>query len=268
MSVLDKIVKDTRKRIESERRRNILKELDNFIKYYELDEYIEEYGKLKLSKRIKKVKETRNPIITEIKPSSPSKGNIRKIKEGDIENIARDMVEGGCCGISILTEPKYFNGSYKNLIIARKFEVPILFKDFVVDFYQIDIAKTIGANIVLLMVSVLGEDIGEFLDYAHENDLECLVETHDEDEIDIALDNNAKIVGINNRDLKTLNIDLKTTERLSPLIPNNIIKISESGVYTRDDLMYVLKYTNCALIGSSIMESGCIKDKVEELTKK
>ena len=178
------------------------------------------------------------------------------------------MVEGGCCGISILTEPKYFNGSYRNLIMARKFEVPILFKDFVVDFYQIDIAKTIGANIVLLMVSVLGENVGEFLDYAKDMDLECLVETHSEEEIDIALDSNAKIIGINNRDLKTLNIDLKTTEKLAPLIPNNKVKISESGVYTRKDLLYVLKYTDCALIGSSIMESGNVKEKVEELAGK
>ncbi|XRO75787.1 indole-3-glycerol phosphate synthase TrpC [Methanocaldococcus sp. 28A] len=266
MKVLDEIVNNRKKLIEIEKRKDIIKELRDFIDKLNID--MEKKKKLKLSKAIKKSKETKNPIITEIKPSSPSKGNIREINLEDIKNIAKEMVEGGATALSILTEPKYFNGSYKNLIIARNENVPILMKDFIVDFYQIDIASEIGANAVLLIVSTLGEDIGEFLDYAKENDLECLVETHSENEIEIALDAGAKIIGINNRDLKTLKIDLSTTEKLAPLIPKNKIKVGESGIYTKEQLNYVLKYTDAALIGSSIMESENIKDKVMELVKK
>ncbi|CAB3289576.1 Indole-3-glycerol phosphate synthase [Methanocaldococcus lauensis] len=266
MDVLKKIVADRKKMIELEKRKNIIQDLRSFIENKDID--IEKKKKLKLSKSIKKVKEIKNPIITEIKPSSPSKGNIKKITLEDVENIAKEMIDGGCCGISILTEPKYFDGSYYNLIVVRKFDIPILMKDFVVDFYQIDIASEIGANAILLMVSVLGEDIGEFLDYAKENDLECLVETHNEEEIDIALDSGAKIIGINNRDLKTLKIDLSTTEKLAPLIPNNKIKVGESGIYNKEDLNYILKFVDSALIGSSIMESENIKEKVNELAKK
>ncbi|AIJ05832.1 Indole-3-glycerol-phosphate synthase [Methanocaldococcus bathoardescens] len=263
MKVLDEIVTNRKKLIEIEKRKDILKDLRNFIDELNID--IEKKKKLKLSKAIKKAKETKNPIITEIKPSSPSKGNIRKINLEDVKNIAKEMMEGGATALSILTEPKYFNGSYKNLIVARDVDIPILMKDFIIDFYQIDIASEIGANAVLLIVSTLGEDIGEFLDYAKENDLECLVETHSEDEIDIALDAGAKIIGINNRDLKTLKIDLSTTEKLAPLIPKNKIKVGESGIYTKEQLNYILKFTDAALIGSSIMESESIKDKVREL---
>jgi len=98
--------------------------------------------------------------------------------------------------------------------------------------------------------------------------LECLVETHSEDEIDIALDAGAKIIGINNRDLKTLKIDLSTTEKLAPLIPKNKIKVGESGIYTKEQLNYVLKFTDAALIGSSIMESENIREKVREFVIK
>ena len=132
----------------------------------------------------------------------------------------------------------------------------------------IEVAKEIGANAVLLIVSTLKEDVGEFLDYAKDNDLECLVEVHNEDEVEIALDAGAKIVGINNRDLKTLKIDLSTTERLAPLIPKSKLKVGESGIYTKEQLNYILKFTDAALIGSSIMESKNIKEKVMELAMK
>jgi indole-3-glycerol phosphate synthase len=266
MGVLEEIVANRKKLIEIEKRKNIIKDLRDFIDELNID--MEKKKKLKLSKEIKKAKETKNPIITEIKPSSPSKGDIRKIEFKDVKNIAKEMVEGGATALSILTEPKYFNGSYKNLIVARDVDIPILMKDFVVDFYQIDIASEIGANAVLLIISALGEDVGDFLDYAKENDLECLVEVHNEDEIDIALDAGAKIIGINNRDLKTLKIDLSTTEKLSHLIPKNKLKVGESGIYTKEQLNYILKFTDAALIGSSIMESESIKDKIKEFVIK
>ncbi|ADC69917.1 Indole-3-glycerol-phosphate synthase [Methanocaldococcus sp. FS406-22] len=266
MKVLDEIVKNRKKLIEIEKRKDIIKNLRSLIDELNID--VEKKKKLKLSKAIKKAKEIKNPIITEIKPSSPSKGNIREMNLEDVKNIAKEMVEGGATALSILTEPKYFNGSYHNLIVAREVNIPILMKDFIVDFYQIDIASEIGANAVLLIVSALKEDVGEFLDYAKENNLECLVETHDKDEIEIALDAGAKIIGINNRDLKTLKIDLSTTERLAPLIPKSKLKVGESGIYTKEQLNYILKFTDAALIGSSIMESENIKEKVMELVER
>jgi len=266
MGVLEEIVKNRKKLVEVEKRRDIIKELSNLINQLDID--IDNKKKLKLSKAIKTAKNIKNPIITEIKPASPSKGNIREIKLEDVKNIAKEMVEGGATALSILTEPKYFNGRYENLIAAREVDVPILMKDFIVDFYQIDIASEIGANAVLLIVSTLKEDVGEFLDYAKDNDLECLVEVHNEDEVEIALDAGAKIVGINNRDLKTLKIDLSTTERLAPLIPKSKLKVGESGIYTKEQLNYILKFTDAALIGSSIMESKNIKEKVMELAMK
>jgi len=266
MKVLDEIVANRKKIVEMEKRKDVIKNLRGFIDELNID--VEKKKKLKLSKSIKKAKEIKNPIITEIKPSSPSKGNIREINLEDVKNIAKEMVEGGATALSILTEPKYFNGSYHNLIVAREVNIPILMKDFIVDFYQIDIASEIGANAVLLIVSALKEDVGEFLDYAKDNDLECLVEVHNEDEVEIALDAGAKIVGINNRDLKTLKIDLSTTERLSPLIPKSKLKVGESGIYTKEQLNYILKFTDAALIGSSIMESKSIKEKVMELAMK
>ncbi|NPA62786.1 MAG: indole-3-glycerol-phosphate synthase [Methanococci archaeon] len=266
MSVLDKIVENRKRIVEIEKRNNMIRILKDFIDELDLD--LKEKRKLKLSKEIKHAKEYKNPLITEIKPSSPSKGNIREISLKDVEKISNEMVEGGATALSVLTEPKYFKGSYKNLIVARKVNVPILMKDFIVDFYQIDIAREIGANAVLLIVSTLKDRLGEFLDYAKENDLECLVEIHSEEELDTALEAGAKIIGINNRNLKTLKIDLSTTEKLSPLIPKNKLKIGESGVYTKDQLNYILRFTDAVLIGSSIMESEDIKNKVKELSAK
>ncbi len=259
MSKLKEILLKRRLQLKNEKKINIIEKLKNYIEYD-----IDKKRKFKLSKAIKYAKD-RNPIITEIKPASPSKGKIKEINEKNILDIAKAMIEGGCIGISILTEPNYFNGSYKNLILVRRFDIPILMKDFIIDKYQIDIANEIGANAILLIVKALGDDLGKFLDYADDYKLECLVETHNEKEIDIALNFGAKIIGINNRDLDTLKIDLSTTERLSSLIPKNKIKISESGIYKRNELKYVLECCDAALIGSSIMESNNIMEKVKTL---
>ncbi|WP_423792768.1 indole-3-glycerol phosphate synthase TrpC [Methanocaldococcus indicus] len=254
--ILREIVLKRKLSLENEKKENILKKLIDLV-----DENIEKKRKLRLSKFIKYCKY--NPIIAEIKPASPSKGNIRNIN--DVGEIAREIERGGAIGLSVLTEKDYFNGSYENLILARKaVSIPILMKDFIIDKYQLDIAHTIGANAVLLIVRVLKDELGKFLDYADDLGLECLVETHSEDEIDLALDFGAKIIGINNRDLSTLKIDLSTTEKLSQLIPKNKIKIGESGIYTKEDLKYILKFTDAALIGSSIMESENIEEKVKE----
>ncbi|WP_330216791.1 indole-3-glycerol-phosphate synthase [Methanocaldococcus villosus] len=235
----------------------------------ELKKYIEDERKrFKLSKAIKLNKNYLNPIIAEIKPSSPSKGKIKEINENNIKDIAKELIEGNATALSVLTEPKYFNGSYKNIILLRDINIPILMKDFVIDKYQIEIANEIGADAVLLIVSALGEELYKFLDYVDDYNLEALVEVSNEEEIDLAVDAGAKIIGINNRDLRTLNIDLKRTEMLSKFIPKGKIKVSESGVKSREDLLYVLKYTDAALVGTSIMESDNIKAKMLWLTKK
>ena len=223
--------------------------------------------KLELLKKAIKLCKDRNPVITEIKPSSPSKGRLRDISLEKVKDIAIKMKNGGAVGISVLTEPKYFNGDYKNLVYAKLSGLPILMKDFIIDKYQVEIANEV-ADSILLIVSILKDDLGKFLDYADDYDLDALVEVHNEEEIDLALNYGAKMIGINNRDLRTLKIDLKNTERLAPLIPKKIVKVGESGIYTKDELKYILKYVDAALIGSSIMESDDIEKKVRELTKK
>jgi indole-3-glycerol phosphate synthase len=207
-----------------------------------------------------------NAVISEIKPSSPSLGAI---KQADPAETAKQMLAGGACAISVLTEPHYFSGSLLNLELVRKaVDIPLLRKDFIIDEYQIYEAKHYGADAVLLMVSVLGDSTNQFLDIVHLLGMEALVEVHDEDELAIALKTGAKVIGINNRSLRDLSIDLSTTQRLVAKIPPAKIKVSESGVKSREDLNKVISYgADAVLIGSSIMQSDDVEYTVKQLIK-
>ena len=219
---------------------------------------------ISLKAAIENAKKRGNAVISEIKPSSPSLGTIRK---ADPVDVAKQMCSGGACAISVLTEPHYFSGSLFNLELVRKaVDIPLLRKDFIIDEYQISEAKHYGADAVLLMVAVLGGLTNQFLDFVHSLGMEALVEVHDEPELNIALETNAKIIGINNRSLKDLTIDLSTTQRLVTKIPSTKIKVSESGVKSREDLDKVISYgADAALVGSSIMRSDDIESAVRAL---
>ncbi len=204
-------------------------------------------------------------FICEIKKASPSKGVI--VEDFPYMDIAQEYEKAGASAISVLTEPHFFKGNDKYLKdVADIVNIPVLRKDFIIDEYQIYQAKLIGADAVLLICAVLDEStLKNFINIATSLKLSCLVETHNEEEIKKALSCNAKIIGINNRDLKTFNVDINTSLKLRKFIPENKILISESGIKTAQDIK-MLKNAgfNGALIGESMMLS---KDKKQFLSE-
>jgi len=215
---------------------------------------------------------TSNPhatLLTEVKFSSPSLGKIRTI--GDPSNIAKQMIAGGSKALSVLTQPHLFNGSPEYFIKVREaVDVPLLMKDIMIDKIQIDAAKKIGADYMLVIQSLFDQnfltDIDEFIDYGHKQGLNILLEVHTKEEFQNALKTKADIIGINNRNLDTLEIDLKTTELVLSDYDDSKIILSESGISTSDDIRYLKKCgADAFLIGSSIMKSDNIEEQVRKL---
>lgn len=209
-------------------------------------------------------------LIGEIKKASPSEGIIFP-GEFNPAGIAELYEESGVSAISVLTDEKYFQGSFEYLDDVRNVteSVPLLCKDFIVSDYQIYKARDFGANAILLIAALLRvEQMQRFLDLARELGMDALCEVHNEEELEKVLLTDAEIIGINNRDLKTFKLDLETTNRLVPLIPEGRIIVSESGINTRADVDKLSPRVNAILVGTSIMKSNNIKGKIYELTKR
>ena len=208
-------------------------------------------------------------LITEIKFSSPSLGKIRQ--KSDPVQIAQDMVDGGAQALSVLTQPYLFEGSPNYFMqIRKKIKIPMLMKDIVIDKIQIDGAKKIGADYMLLIQSLFDQkyltDIDEFIDYGHKQGLKVLVEAHTKSEFANSLNTNADLVGINNRNLDTLQIDINTTKNILDGYHDNKIIVSESGIENPADIQFLKKCgAGAFLIGSSIMKSENIKEGVRSL---
>ena len=175
-------------------------------------------------------------VIAECKRRSPSKGVLRE--EYDPVAIARGYAEAGAAAISVLTEPTFFDGALEHLVAVRQaVAVPLLRKDFVVSEYQLLEAKAAGADAVLLIVSALRPvELKVLHDHASRLGLDVLVEVHDAHELDIALDSGAQIIGVNNRNLRTLEVDVDASEKLIARSPGEVVAVSESGLKTADDL--------------------------------
>ncbi len=175
-------------------------------------------------------------IIAEIKRRSPSRGVLRP--DLDVPALARAYTAGGAAALSVLTEVDHFDGSLGHLAASRAATtLPLLRKDFITDAYQVYEARAAGADAVLLIVAALvPTHLGDLAGLAHELGLAALVETHDEREVETAVSTGARIVGINNRDLRTLEVSLDTTLRLAPLVPPDRIVVSESGIHGPRDL--------------------------------
>jgi len=211
------------------------------------------------------------PIIAEAKAVSPSLGAIRE--NIDIVKVASAMRDGGAVGISVLTEPDYFRGSLDSFIKVRKqVRLPLLMKDFIVSPAQLEAASKIGANAVLLIKTLFDRgycesDLNSMIEYAHSKRLEVLLEAHTAEEFSSALDTDVDFVGINNRDLRNLRVDVDVTKRIMEEIsPQGRLVISESGIETPSDICYLLKYgVNAFLVGSSIMTAPDVEGKVREL---
>ncbi|MFC3998582.1 indole-3-glycerol phosphate synthase TrpC [Nocardiopsis sediminis] len=205
-------------------------------------------------------------VIAEVKRSSPSKGALAAI--ADPAALARDYADGGACLISVLTEQRRFSGSLADLAAVRaSVETPLLRKDFVVSSYQLWEARVHGADAVLLIVAALDQDaLISLVERARSLGLTPLVEVHTEEEIARALDAGATVIGVNARDLKTLQVDRDTFARLAPLIPGDRIKIAESGVRGPHDLLaYASSGADAVLVGESLVKGRHPRDAVADL---
>ncbi|VVB84431.1 Indole-3-glycerol phosphate synthase [uncultured archaeon] len=201
------------------------------------------------------------PVIAEVKPSSPTRF-IRTVTPEDAAGIAVQMEKAGAAAISVLTEPEFFKGSIENLESVRNaVQLPVLRKDFIIDKTQIYETES---DLILLIAGVLENKLNGFVDDAISCGLEPLVEVHNKNELETALSTATKIIGINNRDLNTLKVDISTTEKLAPLAGGRII-VSESGISAPEDALRMIDAgADAILVGTSIMQ-GNIYDKTYEL---
>lgn len=205
-------------------------------------------------------------IIAEVKKASPSKGVIKE-NFNPVE-IAKSYEQAKVDAISVLTETQFFLGKNEYLTqVKHATTVPVLRKDFIIDEYQIIEAKVLGADAILLIVAILDESrLKKYIQCARQYNMKALVEVHDQDEVKIALDCGAEIIGINNRDLKTFITSIKHTEGIIKFIPKDKTVISESGINTRSDIEYLKGLgVNGVLIGESLMRADSIEEKISDL---
>jgi len=251
-NVLDRLVKNSQRAI------------DDGI--YDITETLPKSG-IDLEKSIRNNKHA--SLITEIKFSSPAEGYIRPIS--DPLEIAESMISGGAQALSVLTQPHLFNGSPEYFIkIRKKVKIPLLMKDIMIGKIQIDAAKKMGADYFLLIQGLFDNgfvsDIDKLIDYGHEKDLKILLEAHTKTEFENALKTKADIIGINNRNLDTLEINLETTKKLLENFQISKIIISESGIKSTDDIKFLRDSgADAFLIGTSIMKSSDIQKTVSQL---
>jgi indole-3-glycerol phosphate synthase len=241
--IIQEILESTRKRIPStiENRKIVSRDFKKYIDQKKQDNLI--------------------PVIAEVKPSSPSRF-IRDVTPFEAAQIAHQMESAGAAAISVLTEPNFFKGSIKNLeSVRQKVKIPVLRKDFILHKNQI---HEVESDLILLIAGILGDELDEFVNEAISSGREPLVEVHNMDELEKALSTGTKIIGINNRDLTTMKVDITTTEKLAPLISDRII-ISESGISSPDDaLRMIAAGADAILVGTSIMQ-GNVYEKTYEL---
>ncbi|WP_185866201.1 indole-3-glycerol phosphate synthase TrpC [Blattabacterium cuenoti] len=229
MNILEKIVSVKQKEVFNNRILRPIKELENSF-----------FFKRKNFSLVKSLKKSKTGIIAEFKSKSPSKGVINNIVS--IEKVVKDYELSGVSGISILTDKNFFSGKNEDLKKSRSIvSIPILRKDFIIDEYQIIESKSIGADVILLIAGILSRSqIKNFSKIAKSIDLEVIIEIHNEFEIDKITDE-LDIVGINNRDLKTFIVDYDNCLKLSSKIPDNYIKIAESGINNRNIILELRK---------------------------
>jgi indole-3-glycerol phosphate synthase len=202
-----------------------------------------------------------NPIIGELKCSSPTRGKLRDCENAEL--LAEELVEGGCVALSVITEPTYFGGSTKLLTRVREHvPVPVLRKDFIVDTRQVHESHALGADAILLIARVLGKDLRAYVSLSRSLGLEPLVEVHTPAEVYRALASGADLLGINNRDLQTMKVDLGTTERLAPMCKNTT-RIAMSGISSPADIGRLKGSVQAFLIGTALMTTPDLRATLE-----
>lgn len=213
-----------------------------------------------------KVNQGQIALICEAKKASPSKGIIRE--NFDVKQIVKDYESAGAACISVLSDEKYFSGSNEYVRQARENTgLPILRKEFIVDEYQIYETKMLGGDCILLIVAMLDDEkLSRFENCALSIGLSVLIEVHDEEELQRALKLKSKLIGINNRDLKTLKVDINNSIKLSKLVPQGYLVVAESGIKTKSDIELLQKSNiNCFLIGEQFMSEENIIEAVKKL---
>ena len=258
-NLLKKICHDKKKEIQENKKKCSYKTLEKLLPNKEIKRNFK-------NNLIKAQVNKKNFIIGEIKKSSPSAGNI--IKNYYPEELALIYENAGVGAISILTEKNYFEGNIDHLsLIKKRTNLPILRKDFIIDEYQILESKVYNADAILLIVSILTDtELKQYLKIAEEINLDCIIETHNENEIKRAIDIGYPIIGINNRNLKNLSIDINNTAKLVNNIDKKFTVIGESGIKSKNDIN---KYNKLDiynfLIGETLLKSQNIEKKIKEL---
>lgn len=261
MMILETIAKSTRLRVEKQRERLSLEEIKEMALEKKREETVPSAFPFEQA-----LKKQGMSFICEVKKASPSKGIIAE--EFPYLEIAKEYERAGADAISCLTEPEYFLGSDEYLReIAMEVSIPVLRKDFTVDAYQIYEAKVLGADAVLLICALLTkEELQNFLGIAKELGLSALVEAHDPHEIAKALEAGARIIGVNNRNLKDFTVNVANSVNLRRLVKEEVLFVAESGIRTRGDIEVLEKEkVDAVLIGETLMKSEDKKAMLEEL---
>ena len=245
MNILDHIVKDKRKEVDLKKSIIPISQLQQSVLFQS-----------ETISLVKKLESSHSGIIAEHKRRSPSKSVINQ--NLNVFDVALGYKDAGVCGISVLTDGKYFGGSLDDLVIARaSCKLPLLRKEFIIDDYQIIEAKAYGADIILLIASILTKsEIKKFAELAKSLNLEVLLEVHNEDELQKSIMPNIDMIGINNRNLKTFEVSIETSKKLSHQIPKEFIKVSESGISTIETIKDLKTYGfQGFLIGENFMKT-------------
>lgn len=257
MNILDNIVAD--KRVEVNLRKSLIpiKQLEQSVLFTK--------PTVSLSNALKNIN---SGIIAEHKRRSPSKSIINQ--NLNVFDVAKGYEDAGVCGMSVLTDGKYFGGSLDDLLIARaSCSLPLLRKEFIIDAYQIIEAKAYGADVLLLIAAILTkEEIKQFSELAKSLQLDVLLEVHNEEELHKSIMPSLDMLGVNNRNLKTFEVSLDTSKTLSELIPNDFVKVSESGISNIEAIKELKPYGYQGfLIGENFMKTDNAGDSAKEFIK-
>lgn len=245
MNILDKITADKRKEIDLKKSLIPIKQLEKLVLF--------ERETISLSERLKN---SASGIIAEHKRRSPSKATINQ--NLNVQDVAKGYENAGVCGMSVLTDSKYFGGSLDDLLIARaSCNIPLLRKEFIIDKYQIIEAKAHGADVILIIAAILSKkEIKQYSELAKQLQLDVLLEVHNEEELHKSIMPSIDMLGVNNRNLKTFDVSLKTSKTLSEIIPNDFVKVSESGISSVDAIKELQEFGYKGfLIGENFMKT-------------
>lgn len=254
MNILDKIVAD--KRIEVDLRKSLIpvKQLEQSVLFQK-----------QTMSLATKLRNSQTGIIAEHKRRSPSKSVINQ--NLNVFDVAKGYEDAGVCGMSVLTDGKYFGGSLDDLLTARaSCNLPLLRKEFIIDEYQLLEAKAYGAHVILLIAAILTrEEIKQFSEFAKSLDLEVLLEVHNEEELHKSIMPSLDMLGVNNRNLKTFDVSLEISKSLSTLIPNDFVKVSESGISNIEAIKELQPYGYQGfLIGENFMKTDNAGESAKE----